>query len=308
MFRNARTPALIALCAAVATTAALTGCAEKTKAGGLDTVSGRSASSAERKPATFTGAKKIDVNGLKINVSCSGSPQKGKPVVVLLHGGGDNLKKFAGLQKTLGERERVCSYDRLGAGASDKPVKKQTLNDAGKVLTGVIDHVAGDSGAVLAGHSLGGLIAGRYAPGHQDKVKGVVLMDATSPTQIADLHREIPADATGMAAQLRDETLAVFRGADPEKLVVRDAKVRSAGDIPVQVIQHGVKYLEQVPEYGPGLEQAWADGQRKWLALSGRSALGTAQKSEHYIYLDQPDVAVTAILQVAAQAAAQGQG
>ncbi|MBF8186242.1 alpha/beta hydrolase, partial [Nonomuraea sp. K274] len=52
-------------------------------------------------------------------------------------------------------------------------------------------------------------------------------------------------------------------------------------------------------------EQAWSAGQREWLALSGRSKLTTATNSEHYIYLDQPDVAVQAIERVTAQATRQ---
>ncbi|WP_419998001.1 alpha/beta fold hydrolase [Streptomyces boninensis] len=320
MLRTRRSSAVLALCATVAA-AALVGCSdspdpdlEALTGKGSDKESGKDSGqggsdkdSGQPKAATFTGTKKIDVNGQQVNVSCSGTAKGDRPVVVLMHGGGDNLKKFAALQKKLSGTDRVCSYDRLGAGASSKPEKPQTFTSTGRVLTGVIEQIAGDRGVVLAGHSLGGLIAGRYAPEHQDKVRGLVLMDATSPTQIADLHREVPKDATGPGAQLRDQTLAIFRGENPEKLVVKDAKVRPAGDIPVQVIMHGVKYLAKVPQYGPGLEQAWEDGQRKWLALSGRSALGTAQKSEHYIYLDEPDAAVTAILQVTAQAPAKAE-
>lgn len=76
------------------------------------------------------------------------------------------------------------------------------------------------------------------APGHQDKVKGLVLLDATSPTQVADLNAEVPASATGPAAEVRDQTLAIFQGQNPEQLVVHDGKVESAGDIPVEVIGH----------------------------------------------------------------------
>jgi pimeloyl-ACP methyl ester carboxylesterase len=38
--------------------------------------------------------------------------------------------------------------------------------------------VAGHRPVVLAGHSLGGLIAARYAPAHRDRVASPVLMDA----------------------------------------------------------------------------------------------------------------------------------
>jgi hypothetical protein len=96
--------------------------------------------------------------------------------------------------------------------------------------------------------------------------------------------------------------LAILQGENPEKLAVPDGEVRSAGDIPVEVIQRGKPDLEAVPEYGADLERAWGEGQRKWLALSSRSNLSTATDSGHYIYVDQPDLAVRAIQRIAAEA------
>ncbi|MEV6032780.1 alpha/beta hydrolase [Nonomuraea sp. NPDC052116] len=259
--------------------------------------------STPRKGDPFSGTKKIEVGGRSVNVSCSGDLAEGKPVVVLLHGGGDALDKMAALQKTLSAKNRVCSYDRLGAGGSDQPDGPQDFASTGKVLTGVLDRIAGDNPVVLAGHSLGGLIAARYAPAHRDRVKGLVLMDATPSTMVADISRTIPASAKGPAAEVRAQNLAIFRGKNPEKLVITDGKVRSAGKIPVKVIQHGKQYLAAIPTYGPSLERAWTAGQRRWLGLSTRSKLSTAKNSGHYIYLDQPELAVKAIELVTSQAA-----
>jgi pimeloyl-ACP methyl ester carboxylesterase len=290
MTRNRKVSAAIALCAAVV----LAGCDEASEG------------AAPQPPASqekaFSGTGKIQVDGRAVNVSCDGEPARGRPVIILLHGGGDGLDKLAGLQKTLSAKDMVCSYDRLGAGASDKPAGPQTLDDSGRVLTAVIDRVAGGAPVVLAGHSLGGLIAARYAPGHQDRVAGLVLMDATSPTQTADLKVKVPDIATGVAADLKAQTIAVLAGENPEMLTVPDGEVRSAGDIPVEVIQHGKPYLAAVPEYGPAMEQAWTEGQRKWLAISRRGNLSTAANSEHYIYVDEPEVAVRAIQRVADEA------
>ncbi|MER5942477.1 alpha/beta hydrolase [Streptomyces sp. NPDC001928] len=275
-------------------------------------------SEANREPAStnaptpeadlITGTKKIDVGGKWVNVSCSGDTANGKPVIVLLHGGGDGLDKVAAIQKTLSQQNRVCSYDRLGAGASDKPDGPQDFSSSEKVLTGVLDRIAGAGPVVLAGHSLGGVFAARYAPDHGDRVKGLVLLDATPPTMAADITNTIPASAKGPAAEVRAQNLAIFQGQNPEKLVIADGPVRSVGNIPVEVIKHGRQDLAAIPTYGPRLEEAWSAGQRKWLALSSRSSLSTAEKSGHYIYVDQPDAAVQAIERVTSQVAGQANG
>lgn len=305
MKRTIRATAVAALCCA-ALTAGLVGCETDTQSDpepAASDGSGKTDSADKGSEKPVTGTQKIPVEGQSVNVSCSGDAVDGRPVVVLMAGLGDGLDKLAGIQKTLSENGRVCSYDRLGEGASDKPAGPQTMADSGEVLTAVLDRVAGDAPVVLAGHSLGGLIAARYAPDHQDRVKGLVLMDATSPTTTADVTEVIPESATGPGAQVRAGVVAVNKGQNDEKLTVTDGEVRSAGDIPVEVIQHGVEYLAAVPEYGPALEQGWADGQRKWLKVSSRSTLRTAEKSDHEIYVKQPDLAVQAIERVTEQAA-----
>ena len=296
MTRNG-TVAAIALCATVVGMG-LAGCDEAPDPQPPATTT--SAGTPAKKDDAFTGTKKIKIDSHSVNVSCSGTGAADRPVIVLMLGAGDGLKEMADLQKTLSEKDRVCSYDRLGAGDSDQPDGPQTVQDIGRVLTGVIANVAGDAPVVLAGHSLGGLLAGRYAPDHQDRVKGVVLMDATSPTQTADLQAAIPDSAAGPVVKLKTDTIAQLQGQNPEKLATPDGPVASAGDIPVEVIQHGKQYLAAAdPTYGQAMEQAWAAGQQQWLGLSGKSDLITAKDSEHYIYKEAPDVAVQAIQKVA---------
>ncbi|MET9245691.1 alpha/beta hydrolase [Nonomuraea sp. NPDC003709] len=300
MLRTYKTAVVAALCSTVISTA-VAGCDSDS----LDNWDPLAPTTQKADPGPISGTKKIDVAGRSVNVSCSGDPAKGRPVIMLMHGGGDGLDKMAALQKTLSKKNRVCSYDRLGAGASDQPDGPQDFAGTGKILTGVLDRVAGDGPVVLAGHSLGGLIAARYVPDHQDRVKGLVLMDTTSPTMVDDITKAIPESAKGPAAEVRAQNLAIFQGQNPEKLVITDGKVRSAGNIPVEVIQHGKQYLAAIPTYGQRLEQAWSAGQRKWLAVSSASKLSTATDSGHYIYVDQPDVAVQAIERVTSQVAGE---
>lgn len=304
MMRTVKATVLAALCCAVAG-AGLVACEEPSPSekaldesiddaveGAVDDAVG----------GTFSGTKKIKVGDLSVNVSCTGEgAEKDQPVVLLMAGAGDGLDKVAGLQKSLSEQARACSYDRLGEGRSDKPDGPQHQADVAKVLTAVLDRVAGDGPVVLAGHSLGGLIAARYAPDHQDRVKGLVLMDATIPALNAGFSKAIPESATGQGAELRKQTLAGNAGQNPEQFVIEDAKVASAGDIPVEIIKHESQYAE-VPEYGPALEEMWSKGQQQWRGLSSDSRLSTAAKSGHHIYLDRPDLAVKAVRQVTAQA------
>ncbi|MEU9454481.1 alpha/beta hydrolase [Streptomyces sp. NPDC048277] len=315
MFRTTRTATATTALLCAVTGAALTGLPQASSAAAMGqqnrlgspepaaaaTVTKRSA--AQRSGSLFTGTGKIKVGDRSVNVSCTGRPAPHRPVVVLMAGLGDGLDSLSGIQKTLSAKDRVCSYDRLGEGGSDAPVGPQTMNSTGKVLTAVLDRVAGHQPVVLVGHSLGGLIAARYAPEHQDRVKGLVLLDATPSTMAADLTRIVPASATGPGAEARDGYLAVSQGQNPEMLSFADARVRPAGDIPVEVIRHGVPYLAQsIPTYGPALERAWADGERAWLALSTNSRLSVATKSDHYIYVAQPDLVDQAVQHVTSRA------
>src|SRR3569833_76520 len=179
MIRTVKASAVIALGCTVAG-AGLAGCAYDAGA-----VAKPLASATVRKAdkGLLSGTQKIKIDGRSVNVSCSGRLAKGRPVVVLLPGLGDGLDKMAAIQRPLGESDRVCAYDRLGEGASDQPDGPQDFSSIGKTLTAVLDRGAGDRPVVLAGHSLGGMIAGRYAPRHRDRVKGLVLLGAASPTK-----------------------------------------------------------------------------------------------------------------------------
>lgn len=252
----------------------------------------------------FTGSKTLTVDGGSVHVSCSGAPAGDRPVIVLMAGMGDGLDTLSGLQETLAENDRVCSYDRFGAGESDPPSGPQSIADTGETLNAVLDDVSPDAPVVLVGHSLGGLIAARYAPGHRDRVGGLVLLDATSPTMLDDITGVIPESATGEGAEVRAQNLAVFEGENPEALVIEsDPQVGSAGDIPVEVIRHGVPYLGEIAEYGDDLERVWEEGQERWLELSERSAPTAAAGSGHYIHVDEPGLVVEAVRSVVERAA-----
>lgn len=92
----------------------------------------------------FTGTKKIPIDGRSVTVSCTGDASHDGPLVLLMAGGGDGLETMAPLGRSLSKKSRVCSYDRLGEGTSDKPDGPQSIDDSSAVLTSVLDRLAGE--------------------------------------------------------------------------------------------------------------------------------------------------------------------
>ncbi|CAM5233867.1 hypothetical protein SVIOM342S_07216 [Streptomyces violaceorubidus] len=154
--------------------------------------------------ASFTGTKKMDVDGRTVNVSCSGHSDADRPLVMLMPGGGEGLDNMAARHKLPQQDGPGSAPDRLdwgGAGAtSPPPAPRRPVDDAGGLLTKLLDDLAGDRPVVLAGHSLGGYIAARYTPDHTDRVEALVLLDATVPRPSVPLNT---ADTPGARSRRR---------------------------------------------------------------------------------------------------------
>ncbi|MGH3096470.1 MAG: alpha/beta fold hydrolase [Streptosporangiales bacterium] len=242
-------------------------------------------------PAAIGTTGTVTVAGDDVTVRCTGSPTAGEPAVVLLAGMPDDLTTFDGLQSRLGEVLYVCTYDRLGEGTSSTPHRDQSLEDCAATLHGVLAKIAPTGPIVLAGHSLGGLIATVYAHQYPDYVSGLVLLDATAPGVDEEILELVPADATWPAAAVRQEANGLRTGANPERLVYGDTPLGSLGDIPLTVVQHDKSILATVPQYGAQLERICRRGQQRLAALSSRCRLVTATGSGHYVHIDRPDLA-----------------
>jgi pimeloyl-ACP methyl ester carboxylesterase len=209
----------------------------------------------------------------------------------------DPLTIFAPLQAELSRHHRVCAYDRLGEGASDSPKHAQSLHDSAQVLHGVLRQLGihGRNDVVLVGHSLGGLVAAAYTHQYRNDVHALVLLDATPPSVVQGVLDLIPADATGIAAEVRGEMSALVSGDNPERLVYDGDPIGSLRHVPLTAVEHGLPIFSAVPTYGADLQRLWSAGQREWLAGACGGRLVTARQSGHYIYLDQPQLTIRLI-------------
>ena len=185
---------------------------------------------------------------------------------------------------------------------------------------------------VLVAHSYGGLIVRWFARAYRDQVAGLVLVDTAEEGSIfredvLDFYSRVRMFPCVMAFAARFGLPRVLRRCfaslraqlsfvNPDEFAATADDLASLqrvkpplsepggfgtlGDLPLIVVEHGQ------PFPGPFalLEKYWAAGQNRLAALSTKGELIRAQKSNHMIHLDQPDLVVHAIQRVHAAARA----
>ena len=97
------------------------------------------------------------------------------PVVVLIHGLGLNKECWQCTTPALSDIYRVLSYDLYGHGVSVAPPQTPSLSLFATQLAGLLDH-CGIECATIAGFSLGGMIARRFAQDTPQRTQALVIL------------------------------------------------------------------------------------------------------------------------------------
>ena len=132
-----------------------------------------------------TGASQFvtDSQGMTIHYREEGNPDG--PVIVLLHGSGGSLHTWTDMNEKLSETYRLVSLDFPGHGLTGPdPERDYSAGSLLGAVETVMDAVGVDQ-AVIAGNSMGGWAAWRFALSFPDRVTGLILIDASGP-QIAE--------------------------------------------------------------------------------------------------------------------------
>jgi pimeloyl-ACP methyl ester carboxylesterase len=116
----------------------------------------------------------VDVAGRRVHLHCTGS---GAPTVVIEAGASSFSIDFALIQPAIARSQRVCSYDRLGAGWSDLGAEIETPARVVTTLRRVLQTAGEKSPFILVGASRGGIFVRLYHLEYPDEVAGFVFID-----------------------------------------------------------------------------------------------------------------------------------
>lgn len=267
----------------------------------------------------------VDVGGHRLHLYCTGT---GSPTVVIDAGLGDWSTSWGSVQQEVAKTTHVCTYDRAGLGWSEPgPLPRDAAQHA-KELHALLQNAEIPGSFVMVGHSLGGLDVQIFVHDYASEVAGVVLVDSMSPNQITQPPSSEASEPQSQPFSIQ-ATLARFGVARvivkllsglfpamppgqeayyplyirPQNLQTTDneyqgvpasgaqaAAVTSFGDLPLIVLTAGLNDLPGWPEWQSGL-----------LQLSSNSQHIIAENSGHTVQLDEPQVAVEAILQMVQQ-------
>ena len=244
-------------------------------------------------------AQLVQVGIHKMFVNCAG--KEIGPAVILEAGTGDSSEVWSAVQEQVQRFARVCSYDRLGLGKSDKVAVPHTADEIVEDLHGLLHAVPVPGPYVMVGHSIGGIYVRKYAALFPTEVKGIVLLDSSHEEQFTRVSEISPEWAQRIASQFPTDP----EGLRAQGFLPRNERLTWRFDKPLIVIEHGE--IPKTAASDPMAKQSEAVFHVLQKDLATRSKYGElrkAEKSGHYIQRDQPELVVQAIRDVVRESAA----
>lgn len=267
----------------------------------------------------------VDVGGYRLHIRCAGT---GGPPVIICPALGATVEEWREVQQRIAEETTVCVYDRAGLGYSDSPRKHRTVKRMAGELHALLRGAGIEPPYVLAGHSIGGLIARVFITLYPAEVVGLVLIEASHPEMgkrlpaahithhrsgrplYVALERMRPLGLQRMALDLsfrKDSPVTSRqRRADGAEMLALTAICRDTaatagdlGDLPVMVLTSSdwgsARDAGMAQERAHARYRAWVTLQDELAGLSTNTTHVTADHGGHHLNRDNPELVAHAI-------------
>ena len=198
------------------------------------------------------------------------------------------------MQKEIANFAQTVSYDRAGLGQSDPGPKPRSARQIATELHTALQNAGVKPPYVLVGHSLGGPYVRVFADMYPKEVVGMVLVD---PSQEAfyDWTKAHPdgkqKEQDAQIAKAPEGLRAEWAGIDDTYAQARAAKLPAG--IPVTLISAGLN--ENMPAEAV---TAWTETHTEWIAKVPGGKHLFAEKSGHFIQLQEPQMVINAIREI----------
>jgi pimeloyl-ACP methyl ester carboxylesterase len=223
----------------------------------------------------------------------------GTPPVIFEAGAGDGLDTWKQVFPEIAKQTTAFAYSRRGYGVGTPVLTHRDGATIVAELRALLAREGLQPPYILVGHSLGGLYMQLFAKLYPAEVAGVVLVDSTSPDQLARMKDERPGNYAlmqslitlnalhTMSAEVRGmtETSLQYHAAGPPPqcpMIMLSAKRGTAID--------GAGFVEFIQRLQAEVVGAWPGAEQRFI------------DSRHYIQREQPEAVITAIRELLVRA------
>ncbi len=218
----------------------------------------------------------------------------GTPVVVFENGLGASMNSWSKVFPVIGQEATVYAYNRPGYGHSDPATTPRDGAHIVNELRALLRSRGLMPPYVLVGHSLGGLYMQLFARRYPGEVRGLVLVDATHPTQMEGagaLERQSWWVRALVFMFLNGEREREFQSAPLTGQEV--LRLPTVTDKPVIILSAVDTRDDEVVKHSNRKRADFAllypDGRQQWV------------ESGHFIQNDKPEIVIKAIREVLAR-------
>jgi pimeloyl-ACP methyl ester carboxylesterase len=279
----------------------------------------------------------VDIGDRRLHLVTAG---EGSLTVIIIPALADNVLQWLPIVEGVAAETQAFVYDRAGVGWSDPPPRpKRTLDLMAADLAALLRAAGVPPPYILAGHSIGGIVARRFYMQNPGAVAGILLIDSSHEDQarrfdsagwrkgtiaflrvtarrqarilgvrrlasllglLPDLVEEV---APAYAVPARAIALSTRQRRTSVREVLMMTRLREAppglGSVPLTV-------LTALKKMDMDLVPTWTAMQDELAALSTDSVHITAEDAGHYMHLDDPDLVIRTILDLVKRCEREG--